>query len=173
MQKDFSYPLFVSDLSSGVKKYKIEANKEELVYLRSLLKVEDVKSFSASLEVSANKKSNLLSVIGSFDAEVEQKSVVSLENFSQRYSDSFDICYNLKPSHHKYSAEEEVDFDDDIIEDVVDGQVDLFHIAAEQLALVLDDYPKKPGEHLDYIEFEEDEKKSPFDILSKLKTGNK
>lgn len=169
MQKDFSYLLAVDDLSGGESVYKLKADTRELVFLKELLKVEDVKSFEAVMKLKLDKKKHVLTVKGNVKADVELKSVVSLENFVKSYDTDFEVVMDTKPSKES-EEEEELEFDDEIVDAVEDGKVDLVHIATEQLALVLDDYPRKEGEVFSFkAEFEENEKKNPFEILAKLK----
>ena len=55
---------------------------------------------------------------------------------------------------------------------VIGGQIDLGDIVIEQIALKLDDYPRKPGEVFCFeSEFDEDDESAnnPFAALAKLK----
>ena len=55
---------------------------------------------------------------------------------------------------------------------VIGGKIDLGDIAIEQIALRLDDYPRKEGEEFSFIsEFDEEDdvKNNPFAVLAKLK----
>ena len=52
------------------------------------------------------------------------------------------------------------------------GQIDLEQIAVEQIALAMEDYPRKEGEVFSWkSEFDpqDDERRNPFKILEKLK----
>ena len=68
--------------------------------------------------------------------------------------------------------EEEISFEDDLPDIVIDGQIDLGQIAIEQIALAMEDYPRKEGEVFSWkSEFDpqDDERRNPFKILEKLK----
>ena len=45
MQNLFSYPLYVEDMGSGTKLYKLEATAKQLAYITEVLKVDGAKSF--------------------------------------------------------------------------------------------------------------------------------
>ena len=66
----------------------------------------------------------------------------------------------------------EFDFDDDVPDIVKEGKIDLAAIAMEQIAIVLDDFPRKEGETFQFAsEFDEETTKlaNPFSVLEKLK----
>ena len=169
MQKDFSYPLIVDDISSAESTYILKASDDDLKFLTELLKVENVKKFEASFKLRLDKKRHMLDVKGSFKAEVVLKSVISLENFIKKYGSNFQYMIDTNPSKN-LRDEEEFDLSDEIVDTVKDGEIDLAGLAIEQLALLIDDYPKKEGENFCFeAEFDPSEKKNPFDILKQLK----
>lgn len=171
MQKNFSYPLIVEEIGAAEKKYEITANSEELNELAEILKIPGVKSFSAVIYTKMNKKAHLLSVWGRVSAELKLQSVVSLEYFTKKYTPDFELIYDTKATLQTIK-ELEVDIDGDVPDIIIDGQIDIGQIAIEQLALVMEDYPRKEGEVFQWkSEFTEtdDEHKNPFKILEKLK----
>jgi len=54
MQKNFSYPLIVDEITAAEKKYNLTATPDELVELAEILKVPSVKSFSAEINTKLN-----------------------------------------------------------------------------------------------------------------------
>lgn len=170
MQNLFSYPLKLEDMSSAVQEFNLKAAKEDLRYIAEVMKVPAVKSFSSVVYVKLRKKEHLVDVWGSVNAQVEQTSVVSLENFIQKYQTEFALKFDTKLT----AAEvKELEFDiDDEVPDILDnGQIDLAAIAMEQLALILDDFPRKDGEVFAFkSEFDEETtlQNNPFAVLKKL-----
>ena len=66
----------------------------------------------------------------------------------------------------------EFEFDDEVPDVIIDGKIDLAEIAMEQIALVIDDFPRQDGEVFEFeSEFDEEttEKMNPFAVLAKLK----
>lgn len=171
MQKNFSYPLIVDDIASAEKKYKLTATPEELTELTEILKVPAVKSFSAEIYTKMNKKAHMLDVWGQVSAELELQSVISLEYFTKSYTPEFSLVFDTKAT-LKSQKEEEIEINGDLPDIVIGGQIDLAQIAIEQLALVLEDYPRREGEVFQWkSEFDEadDAVQNPFKILEKLK----
>ena len=102
---------------------------------------------------------------------MELKSVISLENFYKTYSPEFKISFDTKAT-LKEIKELEIDFNDDEPDVVVNGQIDLGQIAIEQVALVMEDNPRKEGEVFVFkSEFDDEDTESlnPFSVLKKLK----
>lgn len=171
MQNLFSYPLVAEDISSSEKRYRLKAGKEQLEYLAEVLKVPEVKAFEAEIYTKLKKKEHLLDVWGDVKAELRLQSVISLEYFDKKYANSFAVAYDTKAT-LKEQKELDFDFDDEIPDVIVDGKIDLVDIAIEQLALVLEDNPRREGEIFNYkSEFSEEDDKAlnPFSVLEKLK----
>ena len=171
MQKDFSYPLKIDDLTQNEQSYHLCANKSELAELTTILKVENVKSFTADIYLKLNRKNHRLDIKGEVKALLELKSVISLENFEKQYVAPFEYYYDTALT---YQDVKDIDtgINVDIPEIIENGQIDLGQIAIEQLALVIDDYPKKEGEKFEFIsEFDEETTRvnHPFAVLEKLK----
>ena len=170
MQKNFSYPLIVEDIASSEKQYHLEATPSELSELAEILQIPSVKSFIANISTKLHKKEHMLHVWGEVTAELELQSVISLEYFTKTYHPEFKLVYDTKATLNT-SKEEELDFAEEMPDIVIDGQIDLGQIAIEQVALEMEDYPRKDGEVFRWqSEFDTDEiKNNPFQILEKLK----
>jgi uncharacterized metal-binding protein YceD (DUF177 family) len=103
-----------------------------------------------------------LKITGTLSARVDQVSVVSLETFTSDLEFAVER-YFLSPRAGNSLDEEDVD-------SIENGSVDLGEILAETMALELDPYPRKAGEVFSDIEEPPvPEKVSPFTALSKLK----
>lgn len=171
MQNLFSYPLVVDDLTPSAKKYHLAARKEELPYITEILKVPAVKSLQADINVKYNKKEHLIKVWGTAEALIEQTSVISLENFDKNYSAEFEMLFDTELT-PKDLQEMDLEIEDDIPDPVINGEINLADIAMEQIALTLDDFPRKEGETFDFqTEFDEEttQAQNPFAVLAKLK----
>lgn len=171
MQNIFSYPLKLEDMSSSNQKYKLEANEKELEYITEVMKVPSVKRFSAEINVKLHKKEHAAEVKGYVDADVEHISVISLDSFVKTYHNDFSLRFDTKMT-LKDLKEIDFEYDDEVLDILDNGQIDLAAIAMEHLALVLDDFPRKEGEAFSFeSEFDEEttEAANPFSVLKKLK----
>ena len=171
MQNLFSYPLKLEDMSPSIQKYKLNANEQQLKNITEIMKVPSVKSFSAEINVKLLKKDHIVEVEGFVDADVEQISVISLESFVKSYHNEFSLRFDTKMT-LKELKEIDFEYDDELLDILDNGQIDLAAIAMEHLALVLDDFPRKEGEEFSFkSEFDEEttEAANPFSILKKIK----
>ena len=172
MQKKFSYPLKIDELNQNEYKYVIAANKDELADITSILQVEDVKNLTADLRLKLNLREHVLRVWGTVTAQIELKSVISLENFIKPYAITFEKIYDTQASY-----EDLKEIDDDIYSEVPElvenGTIDLADIIIEQIAINLDDHPRAEGEVFDFSAYQTQEdtimEESPFAILKRLK----
>ena len=171
MQKKFSYPLKIDELTQNEYTFALTADADELVDICSVLQVEKVLSFNAKLKLKYNMREHLLKVWGNVVANLELQSVISLENFVQKYDVPFELYFDTKATYRDIR-----DLGNDINADVPDivenGTINLADIAIEQIALKIDDYPRAEGEIFQYQCVGADapiEKESPFAILQKLK----
>ncbi len=170
MQKKFSYPLVVAELPQAEQHYRLRADESDCRYLAEVLKVPEVMDFEADLQLKNDHASGLLNVSGRISARLKLESVVSLELFDQSYDFDFSISFDTTATYD--SQREEDDWTTDLPDVVIGGQIDLVDIAIEQVALRLDDYPRRPGEVFHFEpEFDENEKNvnNPFEVLAKLK----
>ncbi len=90
----------------------------------------------------------MIELRASFEAEVTQECVVTLEPFPARVLEEFTQRYALDPQRHRATAAEDEPFDpdaDDPPEALQDGGIDLGEAVAQQLALALDPFPRAPG----------------------------
>ncbi|MBE6445197.1 MAG: DUF177 domain-containing protein [Alphaproteobacteria bacterium] len=171
MQKLFSHPLQIDDMGNGTKTYYLKANKEQLKYIAEVLKLDDVLRFEARVDVLFKYKTHKIDVTGNVVADVEHTSVVSLDKFIKNYSTDFAMQFDTEITYDQIK-DLDLEFDDDVPDPVENGQIDLADIAMEQLALILEDFPRKEGEVFKFeSEFDEEttKKTNPFAALAKLK----
>ena len=173
MQNNFSYPLKLEDMSSKGQHFTIDATEGELRFIADVLKVPQVKSFHAEMDVIYNKPSHQVRVSGHLKALVEQISVISLKKFNHPYKVEFSRLYDTQMT---LAQQRELEDFDDInaeIPDVMENSsLDLKAISLEALALELDDFPRQKGEQFDYTpDFDpsNDKPENPFAVLKYLK----
>lgn len=171
MQKDFSYPVKIEDLTQNAQHYFLQADQKDLEVLKTILQVETVKLFEADITLKKNHKNHRLDIKGEIKAVLELKSVISLENFDKEYVAPFEYYYDTNLTYEDL-RQLDTGINDEVPEIIENGQIDLGQIAIEQLALVMDDYPRQIGEKFEFqSEFDEKTTREnhPFAALSKLK----
>jgi len=171
MQKDFSYPLKIDDLSQNEQHYRLSANKLQLAELKAILQVENVKQFEADIALKLSRKNHRLDIKGEVLAILELQSVLSLEIFEREYIVPFAYWYDTSLTYQDIK-DLDAGINDEVPEIIENGEIDLGQIAIEQLALVMEDYPKMEGEIFAFQSEFDDETTSaahPFAALKKLK----
>jgi uncharacterized metal-binding protein YceD (DUF177 family) len=158
---EFSRPFEAARVSPIGSHEVIKADARECEALALRLKLPAVHGVSARLVVSPWRGGGL-KVAGQIAADIEQVSVVSLEQF--RAQESFEA--------ERYFLPHVEDGNDDEVDVIQGGVIDLGEIVAETIALELEPYPRKPGEVFE--EFHENgetpsAKISPFAVLKRQK----
>lgn len=165
---EFSYPVDVSRVSASPMKLELAADEKQRRALAVRFKIISVDALKADVELKRVNRSQIR-VRGSFEADVTQTCVVSLEPFSETVSDSFSVLFGENQSVRPNEHEIELSMDEDEETDVAqDGKIDVGELISEYLALSLDPFPRRPGASFSY-ETAAEEKKSPFAALEKLK----
>ena len=119
-----------------------------------------------------NRKEHRLDVWGKVRAELELQSVISLENFYRVYEPEFEMVFDTMMSYREQKELIDEDISADVPDIVENGKIDLAQIAVEQVALVMEDYPRREGEVFEFVsEFDEETTRAqnPFNVLAKLK----
>ena len=172
MQNFFSYQIIVDKLPKTEQHYVFKADAEGCQRIKEILKIPGVKSFSADIRLILDHKTNILKLWGRAEAELILESVISLEHFSKKYKNEFELTYDTKATlKSQREEEEEISIDDNVPDVVINGKIDLSDIAIEQIALIMEDYPRKEGEKFDFKpDFNPEEgRQTPFAVLKKLK----
>lgn len=170
MQTVFSYPLVIEELSANLKEFNIKTNPEQNQYLAEVLKIEALKSLNADILIKYNKKAHLLELDGNIKANCVLKSVISLELFDKTYNFEFKMIYDTKMTYEQ--QKELMEKGDDFQDIVIGGKIDLVDVMIEQLALNIEEHPRKKGEQFDFYQEsveETQEKHNPFEVLAKIK----
>ena len=139
-QVEFSRPLLVDRVPRKGSHEHFKAEPAECAALARRFNLPVIHALAARLHATPWRGRGL-KVTGVVDADLEQVSVISLEQF--RSSVSFQVeRYFLPPKDLGDAVEDDA-------EPIVGGSVDLGELAAETLGLELEPYPRKPGEHYD------------------------
>lgn len=171
MQKKFSYPLHIADLNQQEQHYHLVADSEQCKDLTQILQVEDVKSFVADIYLKLHIKEHRLDIWGTVKAELELESVISMEKFVKTYEAPFEYFYDTAAT-YKDIRKLEAGINDEVPDIIENGQINLADVAIEQLALVLEDYPRRDDEKFVFeseFDAETTRQSNPFMILAKLK----
>ncbi len=159
---EFSRPLQVDRVPALGCHERLAADEKECAALAKRFDLPRIHSLGGLLKVEPWRGGGL-KITGTLNARVDQVSVISLDIFTSDLEFAVER-YFLSPRAGRPDA------DDDDIDVIENGCVDLGEILAETMALELDPYPRKADEvFVDIEEQPEPAKISPFTALSKLK----
>ena len=174
MQNIFSYPLIVDELSAGEKRYNISATAEQCDCISEALQIPAIKKLNAVIYIKLSLKEHKLNVWGDVKSSLTLESVISLEKFDKNLNVNFELLFDTKMTRDEQKILEETT--DNVPDIITGGKIDLADIIIEQIALNLDDHPRKHGEKFSFSpEFDPKEPiyENPFKVLEKLKKINK
>ena len=161
MSNEFPRPLAVARVSAAGIGMTVTADAAECAALAERFKLPAIGALRCRFQLRP-AMGDSYEAEGELAARVTQLCVVTLDPFETEISESFRIRFVPE------GAETE-DEDPDAIDEIpyADGTLDLGEAAAEQLALALDPYPRKPGAALDLPE--DADQAHPFAGLARLR----
>jgi uncharacterized metal-binding protein YceD (DUF177 family) len=162
----------------------IEADKKERSMLAQRFGLAGLETLTAALRLTLKEGGALIRLEGAFKAEIVQTCVVSQEPIETLLEGSIKRLYDTSPepadgeNGGEAGGEDDgnIDFDaEDPPEEAPEGKIDVGEVVAEQLALEIDPFPRKPG--LSFADFSTDPgdgdknqpRSGPFDTLARLK----
>jgi len=172
---EFSFPVEVAQIASLGRTYTISAKENDKKRVAVRLGLLELPNLSATVTVAPGL-GGIINVSGRLSADVVQLCVVTLDPLPAKIGEDFAVFFSREPL--KEEGEElEVLPDEDPPELLTGEDIDLGEIVVEQLALLLDPYPRAPGAVFESpkigVDDAENNKVSPFAALAKLKTNNK
>lgn len=142
---EFSRPIAVESLEDCGIEISVEADVTECARLAERFGLVAIDRLAGDVRLTPEEGGALIRLDGRFEAEVVQTCVVTLEPLPVRVEESFTRRYSTAAEpdeatevHLVLDAEEPPD-------PVEDGCIDVGEAIAEQLALSLDPFPRKPG----------------------------
>lgn len=173
---EFSRPVAVDHIAGSTSKVEITANASERAALAERFGLLSLDRFSASFALRRLRK-DLIRVKGRIAAALAQACVVTLDPVPAEITEDFELDFVEGDT----DRTEELDLDAEAAdgpEPLTGPEIDLGEVAAEQLGLAIDPYPRKAGAEIPAQWVAEPsaepapvEKVNPFAKLEKLKKG--
>lgn len=178
-EPEFSRPIETDQLKHGTSEKKLRANSDECDALKMRFSIDDLKQFSAQVQLqrSGSGKRLKVNVSGHLEALLTQTCVVTLEPFVSQVKTEFNILFE----NNVVERDDHWDLDlkdEDPPEPIIDGVIDLGELVAQCLSLEIEQHPKKPGIESDLAavkqtnrsaQDEDPATKNPFEVLKNLK----
>lgn len=147
---EFSLVVAAGDVAPGGTEFRFEADAAALKALAQRFGVLEVCSLAGRAKVRPYRKAGL-TLEASFEAEVVQSCVVTLDPLHQTISEFFKTRYlpahMIEPETSDISDAREIMVDaedEDAPEPMIGASIDVGEAVAEQLSLAIDPYPRKP-----------------------------
>ncbi len=142
---EFSRPISVEALEDDGAALTVEADAEERARLAKRFGLVAIERLTGTALVTPEPGGAVFRLDGTFSADVVQTCVATLEALPAHVEDSFTRLYSAAVGPDD-AVDERLDLtDDDPADPLVDGAIDAGEAIAEQLALSLDPFPRKPG----------------------------
>ncbi|MBX6322439.1 MAG: DUF177 domain-containing protein [Rhodospirillaceae bacterium] len=142
---EFSRIVDVAALGAGEIVREIDATDDERAALARRLGLNAIASLAATVRVR-QRGHRLVEVAGSFEADLEQTCVVTLEPVPAHIARSFRQLYSPDAEEPRGAVVIHPDEDEeDVLEPLVGERIDIGEAVVQQLAVALDPYPRKPG----------------------------
>ncbi|MEQ8333984.1 YceD family protein [Nisaea sp.] len=171
---ELSRPVLIKDLKKRVTHVDIEASPDELTALAKRFGLPAMAALRAKVKIARLARDRAVRIEGTIAARLSYRSVVSLEPFNAFIDDTFSEILSQEAA-PETDMEIELTPDDENMGLIEDGGFDLGEVLSQNLALLLVEHPRKPGEEnapdgvIWADDDEEDEKENPFSVLSEMR----
>ncbi|MBL8628429.1 MAG: DUF177 domain-containing protein [Rhodospirillaceae bacterium] len=173
---EYTFPVDIVQLPAKGRVYDLTADEAERAAVAARLGLVGLPRLQAKITLTP-APNGIITIAGTLDADVVQQCVVSLAPVAATIAEEFTLGFTRAALDDDAAAELEISPDDDPPDVLAGDEIDLAELVVEQLALVLDPYPRAPGAVFQNpIKGEPEAGKatiSPFAVLAKLKTQNK
>lgn len=146
---EFSRIVDVAGIDEGGMPLVLEANADERARLARRFGLIVIDGLAADVRLTPEEGGRLIRLAGALTADVVQTCVVTLEALHNHLVAPIDRLYaTVASAQPDEPAAEEVRLDpaaDDSPDPAFDGRIDVGEAVAEELALGLDPFPRKPG----------------------------
>ncbi|MBV8061492.1 MAG: DUF177 domain-containing protein [Alphaproteobacteria bacterium] len=148
---ELSRPLVVDKISSNGVEDDIKATPKERAALAARFGLIDLPMLRARLQSHASHAGAVVSVVGRLEADVVQPCVVTLEPVAAHIEQDIDVKFSAIDTTPEASAIQH-DADEDDVEPIEGGVIDLGELVAQHLGIALNPYPRKEGVAFDEAE---------------------
>jgi hypothetical protein len=173
-EPEFSRVIEVTSIGASGQQLALEATAGERAALAARFGLEAIDRLVADLHLSTGAGMAVVYARGRLSADIVQTCVVTLESVHNSLAADIDLTF---------AADSEADgaeiafdpLDEDPAEPMVDGRVDLGEALAQQLAELIDPYPRAPGAALDPADLGNpaEIRENPFAALAPLRAKSR
>lgn len=168
IKSEFSYIVDLGQIPMSGVVLNLQANEAERNALAKRFGLKALHALSAELSFKRINKKRVR-MDASFDAQVEQVCVITLEPFTQQVQDRFSVVFSQETDASLKLNEIDLDMnEEDDVEFLQNDKIDAGELVSEYLSLAIDAFPKAPDAVFEG-EFHSETEKNAFSVLEKLK----
>ncbi len=177
--QEFSYIVNIDNIANKGLRIKIKASSSDLKGLARRFNLLSLENFHINFHVKPVSGGNKISVTGDMTADVIQACIVNLSPVSSKINEELQLNFTtIDGNIANNKTNSNISLNDDDCDMIENNMLDLAEVAAQQLSLIIDPYPRSDNADLkvfaDQISsgkkkiFTIDDKPNPFAVLSKL-----
>ena len=171
MTPEFSRPIPLEEIGEREVVRDIEASADERAALSKRFGLLSLGLLKAHVRLNWVQGRKLLKLTGAFEAEVEQACVVTLDPVHDHIAEKLDLLFE-RPAKGAETGDRTIEvMSVEDAEPLPPHELDIGEVVAEELALSLNPYPRKPEASFGADKTGE-RGPSPFDVLARLKRTN-
>jgi len=143
VKPELARPLALADIPAGGRTVHVEASAGERAALARRFRIPGIEALACDFTLRREAR-GVIAAAGRLAARVVQTCVVTAEDFSAKVEEAFSVRF--VPAGDERPGGEEADFDPEAPDEIPyqAGTLDLGEATAEQLALALDPWPRRP-----------------------------
>ncbi len=165
------------DIHTKPSKHVLSIPEKNKKLVAKRLGIASIDELIATVELSRNSVTKVIYAQGELTAKVQQNCVVTAEEIEREISDTFEAWFadptqtvSFEKARRERLAQKEKDDlpimeESDDPEPVIEGKIDIGELVVQNLSLILDPYPKKPGASLG-LEAKEDHIGDDYDYTN-------
>jgi len=175
VKPEFSLVIALADVGDRARNFRFKPSEEERAAIAARLDLLTLTRFEGEGRVRPWRKAGLV-FEGHFIADLTQACVVSLEPVADHLEADFIVHYLPQDMIDEWEKKQAEDGDiiidsenDEPVDPIVNGMIDVGESAVQQLALSVNPYPRKPDASFEPPASAAAPKENPFAVLEKLK----
>jgi uncharacterized metal-binding protein YceD (DUF177 family) len=142
-QPEFSRTIVIEKIPTAGVEQQLVAKDDERKKLAERLGLVELPKLEAKVTVHPVRADQTITVTGTLKADVVQQCVVTLEPLTNQIEYDFKVLYAAPELLTEGAGPSDMEEED--MEPILDGTIDLGELVAQNLGIALDPYPRKPG----------------------------
>jgi uncharacterized metal-binding protein YceD (DUF177 family) len=146
VEPEFSFTISVDKIAAAGMQVTLQANDKQRALLAERFDLLELTHFSALFDLHSGRADMAVSVTGAIKADLVQPCVATLEPLPQHVEEQVDVLFMPEAMlEGDGSGPPTIELNQQEIEPLINGVIDLGELASQYLGAALDPYPRKEG----------------------------